>query len=235
MGCVLSVKIMLKRAVLIIFLSLSLLMMSGRWALIQAQTENPGSTPAPAPVQTEPVSASSPQFHQAEVLEVVTTEHTEIGGYPETYQKVRLSLTGNRVVEAEYVLPLGAGDERLLKAQQQVVVAEQQMGDNTLFTVTDFYRLPNLWFVLGIFVLLIVVFSGLRGVTALAGLGFSIWLLLYYVVPSIAHGADPMTVSLVFGGDCRYFSLFSSWLQSPHHFIPSQYLNYLVFSRGGGH
>ncbi len=188
---------MLKRAVLIIFLSLSLLMMSGRWALIQAQTENPGSTPAPAPVQTEPVSASSPQFHQAEVLEVVTTEHTEIGGYPETYQKVRLSLTGNRVVEAEYVLPLGAGDERLLKAQQQVVVAEQQMGDNTLFTVTDFYRLPNLWFVLGIFVLLIVVFSGLRGVTALAGLGFSIWLLLYYVVPSIAHGADPMTVSLV--------------------------------------
>jgi len=158
-------------------------------AKLQAQAEAEPDAPIELP--------ASPTFSRGKVLEILATDQTEIGGYSETYQKVRIELIDKQVIEADYILPLGAGTDRLLTTDLSVVVARQAGEGGVQYTVTDFYRLPSLLFIIGLFVVVIMVFSGIRGVTALAGLGFSIWLLLYYVVPSIAQGADPMTISLI--------------------------------------
>ncbi len=143
------------------------------------------------------VSQPETYFHRGKVTSIVKEERTEEGGYPAVHQQVIVKLTTKQEVNALYTLPLGSNDKRLLQPQTEVVIVEQKTDNDSLYFVTDIYRLPRLLIVFGLFILLIVVFSGFRGVTALAGLGFSIWLLLYYVVPSIAGGADPMTVSLI--------------------------------------
>ncbi len=140
---------------------------------------------------------TTPTFHKGKVEVVSEQETSEVGGYQETQQTVQVKLDNGQSISASYILPLGADDKRLLKVGNQVVIAEQQSADGPTYGVNDLYRLPSLGFVFVAFISLIVVFSGIRGLTALAGLGFTIWLLLFYVVPQIAGGADPMFVSLV--------------------------------------
>jgi uncharacterized membrane protein len=140
---------------------------------------------------------SDPQFHKGHVEEITQQETLEVGGYQEKHQTVKVKLDKGQSIEANYILPLGSSDDRLLKVGNQVVVNQQQFEDTTQYSVSDLYRLPSLLYIFLAFVVFIVIFSGKRGVTALAGLAFSIWLLLYYVVPQIAGGADPMAVSLI--------------------------------------
>ncbi|MDQ3008740.1 MAG: YibE/F family protein, partial [bacterium] len=140
---------------------------------------------------------TSPTFHLARVARIVSQQDSEIGGYPEVMQQVEAEITTGEVVIADYYLPLGASSDRLLKTGQQVVLLEQVLGDESSFIVSDLYRLPSVMMIVALFTFLLVIFAGWRGLTALLGLGVSIALLLYYVVPQIAAGAEPMTVSLI--------------------------------------
>lgn len=141
-------------------------------------------------------------FHRAQVLEILNESRTEDGGYATVTQDVRLRLQDGQEVTAQYTLPLGASESRLLRPNLQVIAVSpnnlppEQMPEDQ-YIVTDFYRFPSLLLVFGLFIVIIVVFAGLRGLTALAGLGISVALLLYYIVPQIAQGADPLMVSLV--------------------------------------
>jgi uncharacterized membrane protein len=143
-------------------------------------------------VQAQTFEEPPVTYARGEVTAIVEENTTEVGGYRETFQEVQVRLQDQQTIQARYVLPLGANDDRLLKVEQQVVIAEQAGS----YHVTDLYRLPAVGLIFGLFFVVIVVFSGIRGVTALAGLGFSIWLLLYYLVPRIAEGHDPVLVSL---------------------------------------
>lgn len=140
-----------------------------------------------------------PTFHRAKIIQILSEESEEIGGYYQTQQTLQLELASGQYVSALYTLPLGVGRERLLTRNQQVVVVEQPVtqGEEPLFVVTDVYRLPSMLLILGLFILVIIVLSGIRGVTALSGLAFSIVLLLFFVVPQIAGGADPVVISLI--------------------------------------
>lgn len=135
-------------------------------------------------------------FYQGVVTTIEETQHLEIGGYPEVNQSLTVRLQDGQTVPAKYILPLGVEESQLLKAGERVVVAQLPQ-ENDSFIVTDRYRLTTVMAILAIFFILIVAFAGLRGLTALIGLCFSLFLILFVIVPQIASGADPMLVSLV--------------------------------------
>lgn len=144
-------------------------------------------------------SGGPPTFHRARIIQVLAEDTLEIGGYYQTQQTLQLELANGQYVTALWTLPSSSDKDLLLTRDQTVVVVEQQIaeGEESLFTIADVYRLPSMLLILGLFVLVIVVLSGIRGVTALSGLAFSIILLLYFVVPQIAGGADPVFISLI--------------------------------------
>lgn len=148
-------------------------------------------------------------FFQGVVATIEETQHLEIGGYPEINQTLSIRLENGQTVEAKYILPLGVDESNLLKTGERVVVAQLPQ-DEATFIVTDRYRLTPVIAIMVLFFLIIVAFAGLRGLTALIGLSFSLFLILYVIVPQIAGGADPVLISLmgsfVIGGISLYLA-----------------------------
>lgn len=146
------------------------------------------------PAQAQGVDQLS--FFQGVITSVQETQHLEVGGYPEVNQTLLVRLQDGGEISARYILPLGVEETNLLKAGERVIVAQLPHEEAT-YIVTDRYRLTPVMAIMVLFFVLIIAFAGLRGLTALIGLCFSLFLILYVIVPQIAGGADPMLVSLV--------------------------------------
>lgn len=64
------------------------------------------------------------------------------------------------------------------------------------YTVSDPYRLPAIYFFVGLFVLCVVVFGGKQGVRGLVSLILSLLFIFYLLFPAIMNGYSPMLVSV---------------------------------------
>jgi uncharacterized membrane protein len=59
------------------------------------------------------------------------------------------------------------------------------------------YRLNTLWWILSIFGVLIFAVIGRKGIGAIIGLAISLLIILYYIMPQILHGQDPLTTCII--------------------------------------
>ena len=84
-----------------------------------------------------------------------------------------------------------------VKAGETIIVAKNTDFQGDSYYMTDRYRLPALVFLALVFVLAILLFGGIRGLTSLFGLAASIAILLLFVVPRILAGSDPLTISFI--------------------------------------
>lgn len=74
------------------------------------------------------------------------------------------------------------------------------------YSVIDHYRLPSLILVCTVFVLCVLAVGRRRGVTSLIGLGLSIIVIVWYLIPQIQSGGNPLLLSLA----SSFFIAFSS-------------------------
>jgi uncharacterized membrane protein len=61
----------------------------------------------------------------------------------------------------------------------------------------DFQRTRSLWWLFGIFVVVVIAFGRWQGLAALAGLAASLGVLLVFVLPAMLHGSNALAVGLV--------------------------------------
>lgn len=164
----------------------------------------PGSSGSPATGElTTPDTALFSTYARARVLSVAA-EPAQYPGLP-PLQKVSLQfLTGERVsevIEIDHEEPLGTVPEQQVQQGDTVVVGQLQpnnsLGAGVDYIIVDKYRLPALGIILVIFFVLALLFGKIRGVTSIGGLAFSIFLLIYFIVPNITAGHDPVLISLV--------------------------------------
>lgn len=66
-----------------------------------------------------------------------------------------------------------------------------------VYGIVDHQRGPQLWVLAAAFALVVVAFGRWCGVTAIAGLGATFALLLFFVVPAILAGEPPLLVAIV--------------------------------------
>lgn len=76
-----------------------------------------------------------------------------------------------------------------------VVKAQGPEGEGYFFT--DKYRVPAILVILVLFLLVVIIFSGLKGAMSILGLTFTILILVLFVVPQIAKGQNPILISLI--------------------------------------
>lgn len=93
-------------------------------------------------------------------------------------------------------LPNGTGAPEVDDGDD-VLLIRSSTPDGVVFTIVDHQRAAELWGVAGAFVLALVAFGRWRGVTALAGLGVTFAVLLFFVIPAILGGSSPLLVAIV--------------------------------------
>lgn len=88
--------------------------------------------------------------------------------------------------------------QQLLIPGTKVILAEQTIADGSKeIVITDVYRTNTIYWLLGLFILVVVIVGGMRGFASFIGMLISVAVLLWYIVPQILSGSNPMLVSLV--------------------------------------
>ena len=134
---------------------------------------------------------------RAEVVEILSQEVRTIPG-TETehiYQTIKAKiLTGVRkgevlTVENDY-LELEVGDVFYLNHSYGGVDGRD------IYAVSDPYRLPAIFFFVGLFIVAVLLLGGIQGLRGLLALSGSILLIFYVLLPSVIAGYSPILVSL---------------------------------------
>jgi len=153
-------------------------------------------------------------IYKAEILEVKNEEQIKTEHFSSITATLHVRLLdGNdkgAEVEAEYQDQLTNSDLQKMRPGDRIVVGKISTPDETAYSVVDRYRLPALWWLVGLFVLCALVFGRVRGLMSLAGLLFSIAVLIYFIAPNLLAGKNPLLVTLVGAGGIIYVSIFLS-------------------------
>lgn len=96
----------------------------------------------------------------------------------------------------QVALPNGTGAPAV-ESGDDVVLVLSTTPDGESYSIVDHQRAAGLWMVAAAFALALVAFGRWRGVTALAGLGVTFAVLVFFVVPAIVAGEPPLLVAIV--------------------------------------
>ncbi len=118
-------------------------------------------------------------------------------------QKVAMQIdTGEetgKTVSTTYEIPNRDAAQQKLHEGEQIVIGKNISPPpvGTSYYVSDLYRLPAIWWILGVFFLLTVIFGGWRGFMAFVGLGFSLYTIIEFIIPHIVAGQNPLIASVI--------------------------------------
>lgn len=140
------------------------------------------------------------QFFRATILKIDEEGSREVGGATEHYKVFEAVLTngsdkGKQIQVTQSDL-YASNQAIVVKQGDQVVVIQQEADGVMQYAITDAYRIPALWWSAALFFILAIVFGRLRGFTSILGLLASAAVIVWYVVPHIIAGADPVWTSL---------------------------------------
>jgi uncharacterized membrane protein len=97
------------------------------------------------------------------------------------------------------------------KQGEKVLVAKiTNVDGEAQYLITDYERRGRVWMVVGLFVLAVIWFSRWRGVRSLLGLLFSYLVIIYWIVPRVVQGHDPVTATVIGGAAILVVSLFAT-------------------------
>jgi len=145
-------------------------------------------------------SPTQPTFSLGQVTQVYEEGQQDISGYQLEFQRLGVRLFASQK-EVEVILN---GSPSLTKNQkfkpgEQVVVA--QMTDENggaIYSITDRYRLPTLGVILAIFFALVVLVGRRKGLQSFLGLGITMAILFFYILPLVLSGRAP--TAAIFSG-----------------------------------
>jgi uncharacterized membrane protein len=139
---------------------------------------------------------------RAEVLEIIEEGQITLGGRAQTYQ-VFLA----RVVEGDYlgeILEIDYGLRQVrpegadVRQGEQVLLSIGQRPDGELVAFfTDFIRSGSIFQLFLVFVLVSVLVGGWKGLRGLIGIAFSLGVIIFFILPQILDGKNPVMVSII--------------------------------------
>ncbi len=142
------------------------------------------------------------EFHRGRISDVVGTEQRDVAGTTEKITTYRVILLdgkekGKEVEVQTSDLDVVAQGRTFKEGDTIVVVKSVKLGGEPAYYLADNYRIPALAGIALVFVLAAVVFGRWRGATSMLGLAATVAVIMWYVVPRITAGADPLRTSLV--------------------------------------
>ncbi len=87
-----------------------------------------------------------------------------------------------------------------LKVGSAIIVRELNFGDNQkepVYSFVDFYRIDLVMYLIFIFILLVILLSGFKGLNSFLGLAFSIIVLMLFFLPQVVGGSNVYLITFV--------------------------------------
>lgn len=136
-------------------------------------------------------------YDTATVLQVLSTQSDNDAGFGRTVQQLLVQLSDGTQATMENAA-IDGRENTLLQLDQKVVVERLDRADGSVKLIgREPYRLPAIFLLTGMFFVLAIVFAGRTGFTSILGLGVSICILAFFVVPRIGRGDNPLLISFV--------------------------------------
>lgn len=156
---------------------------------------------APLAASAQATEPAVSEYVKAKVISVTEPQTEEFAGLIREQQDVELQLlsgenAGDTVTIDHGLLPHRKDLE--LSVGQMLVVQQLTMPDGeVVYLFREAYRLHTLWILIGFFFLLGIGIGGKRGFTSILGLTASVLILVFFVVPNILSGNNPLFICLI--------------------------------------
>lgn len=143
------------------------------------------------------------EYYRAEVVEIIKEgeEKVESITAPQPYQLVKIRLQDGPDKDKEVEINFGGEytitDNQKVKAGEKIVVVKTQNRQGDVYYITDKYRLNSLLWIAALFVLLVIGFGGWKGLTSILGLAVSLSVLIFFIIPRIIEGQNPLAIALL--------------------------------------
>ena len=122
--------------------------------------------------------------------------------------RVRLQQGPDRGKTIELDLPASGRGPSFGVGDVLVLSYDPEAPEGFQYAFADRNRKPVLWWLAGLFALVVVLLGRLRGFAALAGLGASFVVLLQFILPAIVGGTDPLAVAVVGASAIAFVALY---------------------------
>jgi uncharacterized membrane protein len=199
----------MKRLVIWMIIILAAALTAGFIAVIKMP---PGNEAGFSKNAVDPAFGTFSNIIRAKVLEVVSEEEIHTQRFSQINQTLRARLLNGDEEGAEVMVEY---EEQLVESALQkarvgdtVVVGKIQTPQESSYVLIDRYRAPSLIWLAALFIILVFLFGGFRGLTSIVGLGFSILVLIYFIAPNILAGKSPSMVTIVGAGIIALVSMF---------------------------
>ena len=141
-------------------------------------------------------------YQKAKIVKITDTSPLDLSDtftYDGITKDVTFLLLSGDYKDQEVTTQVSYNDESEVAKIGSIVVVEEiyRVDGEILYLISDNYRLNSLWLVFGIFLALLFIFSGWRGVSSLVGLIFSVIILAGFTIPQIVAGHSPLLISVV--------------------------------------
>jgi uncharacterized membrane protein len=94
-------------------------------------------------------------------------------------------------------IPAGPGAPEVASGDDVTLLVLNEQDGSRSYSIADHQRGGQLWLLGAAFALAVIAFGRWRGLTALAGLGVTFGILLWFIVPAILDGRSPILVAVV--------------------------------------
>ena len=153
-------------------------------------------------IRNHDIEVPQQKYHQAKVIEVLEEKEEFISDdYILKTQILSIEITNGdkkgdtAIIENEGIASLDRF--RQLKEGDKIVVVENISNEEGKYFFYDYNRFSPLIIILIIFALFVIYIGRKRGLGALLGLCFSIFILFYFIIPQIITGANPIYITLL--------------------------------------
>jgi uncharacterized membrane protein len=142
------------------------------------------------------------QLAAAEVVRLIDEGTIDLGGRLQQYQVVEVNILDGPSQGQTYTVEYGRYSQvpeeiRLEVGDRMLVSLSQGPEGSQIAYFSDFIRDQPLLILAGTFVVFILVVSRWKGLRSLLGMGISFAVILYYILPQIIAGHDPVWVSIL--------------------------------------
>ena len=161
------------------------------------------------PQYDAPVDDSPPhiEYYRATVLEIVDEKNADdpyLTALEQFSQEAKIKLLNGPDKGVEMTLSytpgsIGSNNQQNLQAGETILVAKSDETGAETYYIYDHYRINAVvWLAVGFFALVVLV-SGWKGLRSLAGLGFTLAVIIWFILPRIINGGNPFSAFLIGG------------------------------------
>lgn len=139
---------------------------------------------------------------KAQVLSIKEEGTTQLGETTQPYQVVDIRILEGKYAGRQFIIDYGKkyllASSHLLQANEKILVSVSSMDDGNVYVhFVDFIRTPALLVLVILFVGVCVLVSGWQGIRSILGIGVSVLVIIFYIVPQILDGENPILISLL--------------------------------------